>query len=177
LRTLLLHTIAMAGLNLPAGCSAPGSGAEQPLGPVIDRAEIIPPAVEQRLDRELRDYYNRTGRALVVATTPSLGSESIDRYSLAMANRLGIGDRKTNQGLLLLVAPNERKVRIEVGRGLEQTITNAIAASIIQESLLPSFSKGDLVGGIDEGVDALIATTECRVANGVSAYCPERAKQ
>lgn len=160
---------AVAGLLL-AGC-----GTNPELGPVLDDANLIPATDEARLESELRDYFKASGRSIVVATTPSLKGQSIESYATGMFNRLGIGDRRTNQGLLLLVAPNERSLRIEVGRGLATTVSNAKAADIIDQAIVLHFRKNDFVGGIDEGVHALIVTNECNLRDGVAALCPSKA--
>lgn len=169
MRAMLLLATAASAAALAQGCSS-----DKPVGPVIDRADLLPPEAEARLNRELRDYFEKTGRALVVATTPSLGGQKLESYAFEMFNRLGIGSAKTNQGLLLLVAPAERMARIEVGRGLETTVTNARAARIMDEAIIPRFKTGDFTGGIDEGVDALIAATESGLAYGVAALCPHK---
>lgn len=155
-----------------AGITLWGCGASPPSAPVIDDAGLIPAAEEARLNRELEDYFDQTGRAIVVATTTSLGGQSIESYATSMFNRLGIGDRRTNQGLLLLVAPHERTARIEVGRGLESTVTSSKAAKIMQQTITPRLREGDFVRGIEEGVDALVVTTECGLSDGVPALCP-----
>ncbi len=157
-----IWTLASAALVLASGCSpTPAAKADVPPGPVVDRAEIIPAAEELQLDRELRDFHERTGKALVVATVPSLDGKSIEEFATSLFSEWGIGDAKTNQGLLFLVAPHERKVRIEVGYGLEKVVTHVAAAHIIQGAILPSFRKSDFVTGINEGVDALMVVAQC----------------
>ena len=129
----------------------------RPDGPVYDGANIIPEVDERLLDARLRDYNQRTGRALVVATVPSLGNETIETYAETLFNdEWGIGGAEADQGLLLLVAPTERKVRIETGYGLQEYVTDILSGRIIRDDITPRFKEGDFAGGITAGVDALI---------------------
>lgn len=155
-RILLAGTAAA----LLSGCAADAREAETPAleltGRVVDAADVLSGSAEERLNTKLEALENDTGVQLVVATTPSLGGFLIDDYSLDLANDWGIGSAERNDGLLLLVAPNERKVRIEVGRGLEASVKDEEAAEIIRDDIVPSFSKEDYDSGVDAGVDALI---------------------
>lgn len=128
-----------------------------PKGAVLDQADLLPQAEEAALDARLRDYNRSTGRALVVATVPSLEGETIEIYAVKLFEAWGIGGKETDQGLLLLVAPNERKVRIEVGYGNHQYVTDALSGRIIRGEITPRFKAGDFPGGINAGIDALIA--------------------
>ena len=101
-----------------------------------------------------------SGDALVVVSVESLKGERIEDYAFTLFNTWGIGDAATDRGLLVLVAPNERKVRIEVGCGLESTISDDLAADIIQKRMLPEFRQGDFAAGVQAGVDALIERME-----------------
>lgn len=168
--------VALALWLVPACAPARADFPARPDGPVLDLANVIPPPAEARLDQELRDYHHKSQRAIVVATVSSLEDQPIEAYATGLFNRWGIGDRKSNQGLLLLVAPNERKVRIEVGSGLEVTIPDAVAAQILDAAILPKFRSGDIVGGISEGVDALITVSECRTRESVATCVSEIAR-
>ena len=127
-----------------------------PDGPVLDQAGLIPDAQEAALDARLREYTQRTGRAIVVATVPSLEGETIEIYAVRLFEAWGIGGKESDQGLLLLVAPTERKVRIEVGYGLHQYVTDALSGRIIRNAITPRFREGDMAGGIEAGVSELI---------------------
>ena len=94
---------------------------------------------------------------MVVVTVPSFGGLDVATFATNLSNDWGIGREGHNDGVLVLVAPNERKVRIAVGLGLEKTLTNDLCKQIIDEEMLPRFRNGDLPGGIEEGVDLLIA--------------------
>lgn len=128
-----------------------------PEGPVLDQAGIIPDAQEAALDARLREYNQRTGRAVIVATVNALDGQTVEMYAVELFETWGIGGKESDQGLLLLVAPNERKVRIEVGYGLHQYVTDALSGRIIRGAIAPPFKAGDFAGGINAGVDALIA--------------------
>lgn len=144
-----------------------GPGATRPdfpalTGRVVDVANVIPADREARLTARLAAFEARTRHQLVVVTVRSLSGQAVDLYTLTLANRWGIGRRGIDDGVVLLVAPIDRKVRIEVGRGLERTLTNARAAAILATDVLPRFRTGDMPGGIDAGVAAIIATLEVR---------------
>jgi uncharacterized protein len=129
---------------------------EKPDGPVLDEAGVIPAAEEAMLDRRLRDYVSQNRTAVIVATVDSLGGETIERYSLRLAREWDIGDRENLRGLLVLVAPNERRLRIEVSCGLENVITDEFAGQVIRERMTPAFREGAFDEGTLAGVDALI---------------------
>lgn len=137
--------------------AAPRNADVRPSGPVSDRADILPGAAEATLDAKLRDYARRTGNAIVVATVPTLEGRPIENVALDTFNAWGIGDRKTHRGLLVLVAPNDRQMRIEVGCGLEKPISYDVAKQVIEQQMVPPFRSGDFAGGIDGGINALIA--------------------
>ncbi|WP_202386160.1 TPM domain-containing protein [Allopontixanthobacter confluentis] len=126
---------------------------ERPEGPVLDAADMLPPAEEAALDQRLRDYNRETGRAIIVVTVPDLGGEAIEPYAVNLFETWGIGGAELDQGLLLLVAKQERKMRIEVGYGLHPYIPDILAGRIIAETITPRFKAGDFAGGIIAGVD------------------------
>ncbi len=130
---------------------------EKPSGPVLDQANILPQPVESRLDARLRELWATTADAVVVVSVTSLDGASIETFATKLFNSWGIGDRDTDRGVLLLVAPNERRVRIEVGCGAEPLISDEIAGQIIQQQILPAYRSGDFAAGTLSGVDAVIA--------------------
>jgi uncharacterized membrane protein YgcG len=143
-------------LDRPAAIAQPSA----PLalsGRVVDRADILDAASEAILNKRLADLEARAGPQFVVATTPSLNGARINDYSLRLTRGWGIGDAKRNDGVLLLVAPNERHVRIEVGSGLEKTLRDPICASIIAEKIIPAFKRGAMQEGTLAGAEAVIA--------------------
>jgi uncharacterized protein len=130
----------------------------RPSGPVLDEAGILPPAEESALDQKLRSYNATTGRAVIVATVSSLDGLDEVTYGQQLVEAWGIGGKETEQGLLLLVAPTERRVRIATARGVQYDGFNDIlAARIIRDTITPRFKAGDMAGGITAGVDAIIA--------------------
>ena len=126
-------------------------------GRVIDNANLLSPADEAELTGELEALEQRSSRQLVVATVPSLGGYEIEDYGYRLGRAWGIGQKEADNGAILLVAPNERRVRVEVGYGLEPILTDAFSNRVVEETVLPRFKAGDMPGGIKAGVDALIA--------------------
>jgi uncharacterized protein len=124
-------------------------------GRVVDAANIISPATEAALDQKLAALETQSQRQLVVATIPDLGGNDIADYSYRLGRAWGIGNKDRNDGVLLVVAPNERRVNIAVGYGLEPVLTDALSATIIRNTITPRFRAGDYDGGITAGVDAI----------------------
>lgn len=125
-------------------------------GRVVDKANLISPAVEADLTRKLEGLETSTGRQLVVVTLPDLGGLEIEDYGYRLGRTWGLGDAKADNGALLIVAPNQRAVRIEVGYGLEPFMTDALSSVIINSAILPKFKAGDMQGGIVAGTDSLV---------------------
>jgi uncharacterized protein len=125
-------------------------------GRVVDGANILSPQAETELTGKLAKLEQTTGRQLVVATLPSLQGYEIEDYGYQLGRAWSIGEKGKNSGVILLVAPTERKVRIEVGYGLEPILTDALSSVIIQSAVLPKFKAGDLEGGVVAGTDAVI---------------------
>ena len=128
----------------------------RPDGPVYDGADMIDAATEAQLDEKLRAYNRETGRAVIVATVPDMGGETVEGYAVDLYETWGIGGEETDEGALLLVAKEERKMRIEVGYGSTPTLTDAMSGRIIRDTITPAFKAGDFSRGIVEGVDGMI---------------------
>ncbi|MDR3449119.1 MAG: TPM domain-containing protein [Alphaproteobacteria bacterium] len=126
-------------------------------GRVVDAAHILSSGTVQSLEQTLADYEARTTTQIVVATLPSLEGGTIEDYGYQLGRHWGIGQKGRDNGALLIVAPNERKVRIEVGYGLEGTLTDAVSNQIIQTIILPEFRHGHMESGVVQGVQAIIA--------------------
>lgn len=155
LRRALLLLAALAGLAVAAHAQDYPS---RPDGPVYDGANILSPETEAKLDGELRAYNAQTGRAIIVATVPSLGGASIETYATTLfTDKWGIGGEKRDTGLLLLIAPNERKVRIEVGYGLHGYFGGIMAGRVINDVITPRFKQGNFDAGVTDGVAAILA--------------------
>ncbi len=129
-------------------------------GRVVDAAGVIPADVEAQLATKLADFETRTQRQLVVATVPSLQGYEISDYGYQLGRSWGLGGKERNDGAILLVAPTEKKVRIEVGYGLEPVLTDGYSALVIQNTILPAFKADDMPGGIVAGADAIIKQIE-----------------
>lgn len=152
----LLILLALAGAWLVAPLAAQPQFPEL-TGRVVDNADILTPEAEAALTAKLAALETQTQRQLVVATVPDLQGYDISDYGYQLGRAWGLGDAERNDGALLLVAPNDRKVRIEVGYGLEGYLTDALSALIIQNAMLPRFRENDYPGGIMAGTDAIIA--------------------
>jgi uncharacterized protein len=137
------------------GTSAHAALPPKPAGPILDQANIIPQAQESALDAKLKAYTQATGRAVMVVTIPSLDGQDIESFGSALGHAWAVGGKGTDQGLILIVAPSERKVRIEVGYGLEEYLPDVLAGRIVQQTITPKFKAGDFPGGIDAGIDAI----------------------
>ena len=124
-------------------------------GRVVDQADLIPAAREAELTEQLAILEAETTDQLVVVTLSSLQGYEIEDYGYQLGRAWGIGQAGANNGVLLIVAPEERKVRIEVGYGLEPIMTDALSTLIIQNRILPEFRDGDYEAGITAGVDAI----------------------
>jgi uncharacterized protein len=125
-------------------------------GRVVDDAHILSPDVQAQLTQKLADLEQRTSRQLVVVTLPSLQGYEIEDYGYQLGRAWGIGQKKLNNGVLFIIAPNERRTRIEVGYGLEPILTDALSSVILQTKVLPKFKAGDMPGGIVAGTDAIV---------------------
>ncbi len=125
-------------------------------GRVVDAANVLPAATKAALAQKLQALEDKSGIQLEVATVPSLGGDEIEPYANALFREWKLGEKDKNNGVLLLVAPNEHRVRIEVGYGLEGTLTDALSSVIISNAIAPRFKAGDFGGGITRGVDDII---------------------
>lgn len=125
-------------------------------GRVVDAADLLSPVEEAAITDKLAALEADTGRQLVVATLPDLQGYAIEDYGYRLGRAWAIGSKERDDGVLLIVAPKERKVRVEVGYGLEPVLTDALSSVIVHQAILPKFRAGDMTGGIIAGVDALI---------------------
>lgn len=125
-------------------------------GRVVDDAHVLSAATRENLEQTLADVEQKSGTQIVVATVPSLEGGAIEDYGYQLGRFWGIGQKGKNNGVILLVAPTDRKVRIEVGYGLEATLTDTLCNSIIQEVILPNFRAGKMEMGVVDGISAII---------------------
>lgn len=125
-------------------------------GRVVDNANVLSPRAEAQLTEELATLETQTGRQLVVVTLPDLQGYEIEDYGYQLLRTWGIGDKDRDDGALLIVAPTERKVRVEVGYGLEPVLTDALSSLIINQRIIPAFKEGKLEEGVVDGTQAII---------------------
>lgn len=125
-------------------------------GRVVDQAQILLPNTEAELTGKLAALEAETGDQFVVVTLDSLQGLEIEDYGYRLGRAWGIGSAANDNGVLLIVAPNDRKVRLEVGYGLEPVLTDALSNQIIQTEILPPFREGGYARGIGAGVDAVM---------------------
>ena len=126
-------------------------------GRVVDQAGILRPEDKLTLEQRLKAYEERTSDQVVVATIRSLEGYSVEDYANRLYRAWKLGTKEKNNGVLLLVAPSDKKVRIEVGYGLEGALTDALSGIIIRSAIAPKFKTGDFAGGINVGVDGILA--------------------
>ncbi|MDR2551041.1 MAG: TPM domain-containing protein [Desulfobulbus sp.] len=156
LLTLCLLVLLLGGLAVPAwALEVP------PLaGRVNDTAHVLSVATIDLLDRSLAELARSESTQIVVLTVPSLEGESLEQYSLKVAEAWKIGQKGLDNGALLLVAVADRKIRIETGYGLEGKLTDLVAGRIIREKIVPAFKRGAFDQGVIDGVSAMVAAVK-----------------
>lgn len=152
--TLLLATLAVAATPLAAQ-----DFPERGTAPVVDAANVIDDATEAELTQKLDAFEERSQRQFVIATIPDLQGYDIADYGYQLGRHWGLGDAENNDGIILIVAPNDRKMRVEVGYGLEAIIPDGLAFEYV-EGMKPYFRDGDFSGGISWGADQIIQQLE-----------------
>ncbi len=156
--TIRSHFVLAIALFL---CSAISVAADdrwtpQHQGHITDIADALSKTDRERLASMLGRYERETTHQIAVLLVPTLSGESIDSFSLRVANSWGLGQKGVDNGVLVTLAMKERDIRIELGLGMAKVISNATARSIIQESMVPAFRKGDYAGGLQAGLDQLM---------------------
>jgi uncharacterized protein len=129
-------------------------------GRVVDQTATLSSGDIASLQQTLRAFESRKGSQIAVLMVPTTDGESIEQFSLRVAEAWKIGRRKIDDGALLVVAKNDRKLRIEVGYGLEGALTDATTKRIIDEDITPKFKAGDFAGGVSAGVDRIIKVVD-----------------
>ncbi len=145
------------GLVAPVAVSALDVPASPTKTHILDQAQVIDDATEATISKTIFDYEVKTGNQIAVMTVKSLEGEDIFGYCNRVANKWGVGDVKANNGVVLCVATEDRKLRIEVGRGLEPMLTDLQSRRIIAQKITPRFKLDDYSGGVKAGVDSIIA--------------------
>jgi uncharacterized protein len=152
IKKVLLSIIFLTVPFISAAASYP-----EPTGLVNDFAGIIDPPARTQLTNIIVQFRKVTGNEIAVVTLPSLDGEPIENYAVKLFGKWGIGKKSENNGLLLLIAPSERQMRIEVGYGLEPYINDALAGRIIRETIVPHFATGNFPLGVVNGVTEIIS--------------------
>ncbi|MDO9564127.1 MAG: YgcG family protein [Bradyrhizobium sp.] len=160
---------AFVALLLCFSLAAAAEVAVPPLsGRVVDQTGTLSSGEVAALTQTLQDLETRKGSQIAVLIVPTTDQETIEQFSIRVAEAWKIGRKKIDDGALLVVAKNDRRLRIEVGYGLEGALTDATARRIIDEDITPRFKSGDFAGGISAGVDRII-----RVIDGEKLPAPE----
>jgi len=151
----LFSALVLLALSLVAGSA---TALEPPAltGRVNDYAHLLPADRARALTDRLAAHEQKTGHQFVVLTIPSLEGDPLEDFSIRTVEKWKLGHAKVDDGLLLLVVQRERKVRIEVGYGLEGHITDALSSRIIRNTIVPAFRGGDYPGGIEQGIFELL---------------------
>ena len=151
LKSAAIAAVLMA-IAIPVGAAAPFPPFSQP---VVDAAGIVPDATERQIDAELLDYQTRSGNQIAVAVVKTTGNQSIEDYAIDLARSWGVGQKDRDTGILVVIAHSDRKVRIEVGRGLEGDLTDLQSGRIISDRLVPLLERGDVGGAVQQGTQAI----------------------
>lgn len=150
----ILASLCIAALFIGNALAAPDFPALT--GRVVDGANILSSSTERQLEQVFTDYERSTSNQVVIATIPSLQGLTIEDYGVQLARHWQIGQKDKNNGIVLIIAPNEREVRIEVGYGLEGVMTDALANQIITSIILPHFRDGRVEDGVMRGAEAIL---------------------
>ena len=174
--SLLWGWLLLFSLSLLAGPTLAAPSFPALTGRVVDQAHILSPQVQAQLTDQLGALEAKTSRQLIVVTLASLNGYEISDYGYQLGRAWGVGQKGLDNGVLLIVAPNEHKVRIEVGYGLEPIVTDALSSQILQQKVLPKLRAGDMQGGIVDGAQGLIdqlsldtSTAEMKAAQAAQA--------
>lgn len=151
----LLFTPLLLALNVPP----------QPDGYVTDRARLLSLSTREALETTLRAFEEKTSNQIAVVTFQSLEGESLEDFSMRLAEAWKPGQKRRDNGVILLIFKDDRKVRIEVGYGLEGVLTDALSGQIIRQVIAPHFRGGDYEGGVTAGVDAIMRATQGEYRN------------
>ncbi|HEV2110127.1 MAG TPA: TPM domain-containing protein [Gammaproteobacteria bacterium] len=162
MRRLCAALFSAALLLAPAAYAADTTDAGMPpfpelTGPVVDGAGLLSADAQATITQKLLTYDQGSGNQLVVVTVQTLDGYPIEQWGYQLGRHWGIGAQGKNTGALLIVDKDERKLRIEVGYGLEGTLTDAESDNIIRNVIVPQFKRGDYAQGISDGVDAILA--------------------
>ena len=155
----LIVAAALSGvLSLP--CAAPAAEVPYLTGRVVDDAGVLATPAREAIEALLKAHEERTTNQVVVLTVSSLEGETIEAFAEQVFRKWALGQKGKDNGVLLVIATGDRRMRIEVGYGLEGALTDSAAGSIIRNAIAPAFKAGDYPGGTEAGVRAILGTLE-----------------
>jgi uncharacterized protein len=169
----ILSRIALALLALLAFGAAWAATFPALTGRVVDDAHVLSPGAIASLEAKLADLEQKSGIQLVVATVKDLGGDAVEPYANVLFREWKLGQRTKNNGVLFLIAPNQRRMRIEVGYGLEGTLTDATSKLIIANAAAPRFKKGDYDGGVTRAVEDIVTALTTDAAEWKPSLKPQ----
>src|SRR5512140_2490295 len=162
-----LRALLSASLLLLATVAAFAAGAPSDPIPVpkltarvIDQTGSLTAPERDALEAKLREFEQKRGSQVAVLLVPAIGSETIEEFAGRVTDEGKLGRKGVDDGVLLVIAKQERKIRIQTGRGVQGTLTDALSKRIVSEIIAPRFRNGDFAGGIDAGVDAIMKAIE-----------------
>jgi len=172
-----LYRLALAEVAAVALLCASSAAAavlrEQPVprndGWVTDLAGLLDATEEQQLETLMESYRSGSGHDIALLTVPDLQGEPVEEFARRVAREWKLGSKDKSEGALLVVSKGDRQLRIEVGRGLEGTLTDAVSGRVIRDVITPRFQDGDFAGGLRQGLEALH-----KAAGGDYGALPER---
>lgn len=150
------RTVALVWFTLALGPAWAGGEVPTLTGRVVDPSALLTRVQTADMIASLEAYETETTHQIAVLITPSLDGESVDTYSLRVARAWALGHRGVDNGMLVVLAPNEKRVRIQLGRGFEPFIADARAVDIIREHMLPHFKQGRYAAGLQDGLAELM---------------------
>jgi uncharacterized protein len=149
---------------IAASAAAPSTGEPIPVpsltAHVVDLTGTLTAAEREQVDAKLRDFEQRRGSQVAVLLVPTIGTEAIEDFATRVTDSWQLGRKGVDDGVLFVIAKQERKMRIQTGRGVQGTLTDILSKRIVADIVSPRFRTGDFAGGIDEGVDAIMKAIE-----------------
>lgn len=168
MRDIVAMWLALMLATITAGTSL---AADVPMlsGRVVDNAELLSSAARERISAALKAHEAKTGNQIAVLTIPTLGEDSIEPYATRVFESWKLGKKGKDNGLLLVIVPKERKIRFEVGRGLEGTVPDVVASRTIRNVIAPAFKANQFDKGVEEGLAAIIKQLEGEASDNPQA--------
>jgi uncharacterized protein len=172
LSALVLIFSSGVALSAPSTSGAPAFSVPRLTGPVVDGAAMLSPSTRERLSSFLRRLHDEGGTQIQVLTVDNLGGLSIEEASIKVTDQWKLGTAKADNGILLMLSKQERRVRIEVGQGYEGDLPDVTASRIVREVILPQFKEGDFDRGVIDGVLAIVHYVNPQFLEGQNSVSP-----